>query len=52
MLLLIAGILIMLWILGFAVFHVASFAIHFLILVAIAAVAIHFIRALAPKKKE
>jgi hypothetical protein len=32
------------WILGFGVFHVASAAIHVLVLLAIVSVALHFVR--------
>jgi hypothetical protein len=32
------------WILGFGVFHVASAAVHVLVLLAIASVVLHFVR--------
>jgi hypothetical protein len=45
MLLLLAIILGIAWIFGFAVYHVASGAIHLLLLLALVAVVVHFIRA-------
>lgn len=39
-----AIILALAWILGFGVFHVASAAIHVLVVVAIISVLVHFIR--------
>jgi hypothetical protein len=39
-----AIILALAWILGFGVFHVASAAIHVLVVVAVISVLIHFIR--------
>ena len=45
MLLLLAVILALAWIAGFGVFHVASAAIHVLVILAIISVAAHFIRA-------
>jgi hypothetical protein len=44
MLLLLAIILALAWIAGFGVFHVASAAIHVLIVLALISVAAHFIR--------
>jgi len=44
MLLLLAIILAIAWILGFTVYHVSSGAIHLLILLAVVAVIVHFIR--------
>jgi hypothetical protein len=44
MLLLLAIILALAWIAGFGVFHVASAAIHVLIVLALISVAVHFIR--------
>lgn len=44
MLLLLAVILALAWIAGFGVFHVASAAIHLLVILAIVAVVAHFIR--------
>ena len=40
----IAIALVVLWALGFLVFHVAGFLIHILLLVAIVAVVLHFVR--------
>ncbi len=37
-----AIILVIAWILGFAVYHVASFAIHVLLLAAIVSLVLHF----------
>jgi hypothetical protein len=45
MLILLAVILGVMWLLGFTVFHVASAAIHLLILVAAVLLLLHFIRA-------
>lgn len=39
-----AVILALAWVLGFTVFHVASAAIHLLILLAIVAIVVHFVR--------
>jgi len=39
-----AIILAVAWVLGFTVFHVASAAIHLLLLVAVAAIVVHFVR--------
>jgi hypothetical protein len=36
------------WLMGFAVFHVAGGAIHVLLLIAIAAIIVHFVRARRP----
>jgi len=47
MLLLLAVLCALLWVLGFGVYHVASFAIHILLAVAIISVVLHFIRAAA-----
>lgn len=44
MFLLIFFILLVLWILGFTLFHVASFAIHILLIVAVIALILHFVR--------
>lgn len=44
MLLIIAAIFALAWIFGFTVFHVASAAIHILIIVAIVAVIAHFFK--------
>jgi hypothetical protein len=40
----IAIALVVLWVLGFLVFHIAGFLIHILLLVAIIAVVLHFVR--------
>ena len=44
MLLWLAVLLAVAWILGFGVYHVASGAIHILIILALAAVVLHFVR--------
>ena len=44
MLILLAALLFIAWILGFTVFHVASAAIHILIIVAVIALIGHFLR--------
>jgi hypothetical protein len=44
MLLLLAIILAIAWIFGFTVYHVASGAIHLLLVLAIIAVVVHFVR--------
>lgn len=44
MLLTIAAILIVLWLLGFLVFHIASGVIHILILLAVIAFVLHLFR--------
>jgi len=41
---LIAVALVVMWALGFLVFHVAGFLIHILLLVAVVAVVLHFVR--------
>ncbi len=43
MLLLLAVLLAIAWILGFGVYHVASFAIHLLIIAAVIAVVLHLV---------
>lgn len=40
----IAVVLLVMWALGFLVFHIASFLIHILLLVAVVAVVLHFVR--------
>jgi hypothetical protein len=45
MLLLLAVVLLLMWLLGFGVYHTASFAIHLLLIVAVIAVVLHFVRA-------
>ena len=42
--LIIAAILVVCWVFGFVLFHVAGALIHLLILVAIVAVVFHFVR--------
>jgi len=44
MLAMIAAILLVAWVLGFVVFHVSSFAIHVLLIVAAVALVMHFVR--------
>jgi hypothetical protein len=44
MLLILAILLAIAWVLGFAVFHVASTAIHILIVLAVVGVIAHFVR--------
>lgn len=44
MLIVLAVILGIAWVLGFTVFHVASAAIHVLVVLAIASVILHFVR--------
>lgn len=44
MLLILALILGIAWVLGFTVFHVASFAIHILIILAVVSLIAHFVR--------
>ena len=44
MLLILALVLFVAWILGFAVFHVAGFFIHILVLLAIISIIFHFLR--------
>jgi hypothetical protein len=44
MLLILAVIVGIAWLLGFAVFHVAGGAIHLLLLLAVAGVIVHFLR--------
>ncbi len=45
MLLLLAVLLLIAWLLGFGVYHVTAFAIHVLLIVAVIAVILHFVRA-------
>ena len=45
MLLIAFVILLVLWILGFTVMHIASFAIHLLLIAAVIALIAHFVRA-------
>ena len=44
MLLTIFAILVVLWLLGFTVFHVASGLIHLLLILAVIALVVHFVR--------
>jgi hypothetical protein len=44
MFLLLAAIVVVAWLMGFAVFHVAGGAIHLLLFLAIVAVIVHFVR--------
>jgi hypothetical protein len=44
MLILLAAILLIAWALGFTVFHVASAAIHILVIAAVVSVVLHFVR--------
>jgi len=44
MLLAIALLLVLAWIFGFTVFHVAHFAIHVLLLLALVSIVLHFAR--------
>jgi hypothetical protein len=44
MLLIAFVVLLVLWILGFTVMHVASFAIHLLLIAALVALVAHFVR--------
>lgn len=37
-------LLLVLWILGFAVFHVTAFAIHILVILAVISIVFHFLR--------
>ena len=51
MILIMAVILAVAWLLGFAVFHVASFGIHLLLLLAIVGVVVHLARGTAVSRK-
>jgi hypothetical protein len=44
MLLALALLLALAWIFGFTVFHVAHFAIHILLILALVAIVLHFVR--------
>lgn len=48
MFLLIFAILLVLWILGFTVFHIASALIHLLLIVAVISLIVHFVRGRTP----
>jgi hypothetical protein len=51
MLLLLAVILGVAWILGFGVYHVASGAIHVLLLVALVSIVLHFVRGIGGSRR-
>lgn len=40
----IAAVLVILWLLGFLAFHVTAFAIHILLIAAVIAIVLHFLR--------
>jgi len=44
MLLIAFVVLLVLWILGFTVMHIASFAVHLLLIAAVIALIVHFVR--------
>jgi hypothetical protein len=44
MLIILAVLFLIAWLLGFGVFHVASFAIHVLLIVALVSIVMHFVR--------
>ncbi len=44
MFLILAVVLVLAWVGGFVVFHVASFGIHLLLILAVIAVILHFVR--------
>lgn len=44
MLIALAILLIVAWVLGFTVYHVASFALHILLLAAVVSLVLHFVR--------
>jgi hypothetical protein len=50
MLLLLAIILGVAWILGFGVYHVASAAIHILLILALVSIVLHFVRGVGTKR--
>ena len=50
MLLLLAIVLGIAWILGFGVYHVSSAAIHILLILAIVAIVLHFVRGVSSRK--
>jgi hypothetical protein len=43
MFIIIAAVLVVLWLLGFVVFHVSSFLIHILLLIAVISLVWHFV---------
>jgi hypothetical protein len=51
MLLLLAVILGVAWILGFGVYHVASAAIHVLLILALVAIVLHFVRGVGSDRR-
>jgi hypothetical protein len=51
MILILAVILAVAWLLGFVVFHVASAAIHVLLVLAVAGVLAHFVRGASVNRK-
>ncbi len=50
MLLWLAVILAVAWILGFGVYHVASAAIHILLILALVAIVLHFVRGVGSRR--
>ncbi len=44
MLAIIGAVLVVAWLLGFVVFHVSSFLIHILLLIAVVLIVLHFMR--------
>jgi hypothetical protein len=50
MLLLLAVILGIAWILGFGVYHVGSAAVHILLILALVAVVLHFVRGVSTRR--
>jgi hypothetical protein len=50
MILILAIILAIAWLLGFTVFHVASAAIHFLLVLAVIGLIVHFVQAAAGRR--
>lgn len=51
MLLLLAVILGVAWVLGFGVYHVASAAIHVLLILALVAIVLHFVRGVGGSRR-
>jgi hypothetical protein len=50
MLLWLAIILVVAWLLGFGVYHVPSAAVHILLIVALVAIVLHFIRGVGSRR--
>ncbi len=50
MMLLLAALLALAWVFGFGVYHVASAGIHVLLVLAVVAVALHFVRGIGRGK--